>query len=1001
MAELSFRSAGVSTREIDLSGPRLTGPQGVPAGIIGTSVEGPAFIPVTIGNFSDFTSLFGASDGRKFGPLAVNEWLKNARSCTFLRILGVGNAKQRNSDRGYVTNAGFYVGSRTVQDNGNLGDNPYANSGVGAKEGRVHFLGCFMSESAGSTVFSDAGIQTSGENIAAPILRGILLAPSGVILTLSGNNSGRGNDPGATTTSAISDADTEGRVGSITGSLDLNTQIFGLILNGHKPTSNYPNMISASFDMTQPDYFAKVLNTDPYKIEEAGHLLYTSYDIYPTLATVTGSGAIVAGTYSKGSGTAKEDIAFILSSSAARISEEAARATANIPVYEDFQDRFTTAHSPYVISQNFGNDPHSLFRIFALSDGSVVNKTFKISIENLTPSNSDVDKYGTFDLIVRNFLDTDDEKQVLESFRGLSLNPDSDRYIARIIGDQNAFFNFDESSDSQKIVLDGKYPINSRYIRVEVSNVLDNYQVPAEALPVGYRGFDHLVTSGSLLSKVEDAAVYTKTDCLQDVREIPVPYRDTIALGTGIQKRVDARLYWGVQTTRKTSTTSPNAPGLYDESFDSFVKFFPQHRLDTTAFSVGNNPGVADVVGSVLDCDLFNNNKFTLENVKVVTGSSTAASTDSWKDATYVRAGNISADPDAKTRGFRVSDLNTVGNRKYAKFTFILQGGFDGTNIFNEDKHTLSNNAVLREMGQATQGETAGSTVATYRKAVDVMGSKSDVEIQVLAIPGIRHSSVTDYAISAIENRFDAIYIMDIEERDAVNTVITSSVQKPNVTYTVNSFKGRSLDTSFAAAYFPDVVVQDPNTLSNIQVPPSIPVLGAFSLNDAVGHPWFAPAGFTRGALDGVEFPNVRLNRDNLDDLYDADINPLTSFPSTGLLVWGQKTLLQAASALDRVNVRRLLIDVRRQVRNVANSLLFEPNREETLEKFSALVNPILQRVQEQSGVDRYKVIIDTTTTTQADVENNTIRGKIFLQPTRTAEFVALDFVVTNAGAEI
>ena len=106
-------------------------------------------------------------------------------------------------------------------------------------------------------------------------------------------------------------------------------------------------------------------------------------------------------------------------------------------------------------------------------------------------------------------------------------------------------------------------------------------------------------------------------------------------------------------------------------------------------------------------------------------------------------------------------------------------------------------------------------------------------------------------------------------------------------------------------------------------------------------------------------------------------------------------------SALDRVNVRRLLIDVRRSVRNVANSLLFEPNRQETLEKFSALVNPILQSIQEQSGVDRYKVVIDTTTTTQADVENNTIRGKIFLQPTRTAEFIALDFVVTNAGAVI
>ena len=146
---------------------------------------------------------------------------------------------------------------------------------------------------------------------------------------------------------------------------------------------------------------------------------------------------------------------------------------------------------------------------------------------------------------------------------------------------------------------------------------------------------------------------------------------------------------------------------------------------------------------------------------------------------------------------------------------------------------------------------------------------------------------------------------------------------------------------------------------------------------------------------------NVRLNRANLDDLYDADINPITAFPGTGITVWGQKTLLQSQSALDRINVRRLLIDVRRKVRNVANSLLFEPNRSETLEKFSSLVNPILQRVQEQSGVDRYKVVIDTTTTTQADIENNTIRGKIFLQPTRTVEFVSLDFVVTNAGSPL
>ena len=150
-----------------------------------------------------------------------------------------------------------------------------------------------------------------------------------------------------------------------------------------------------------------------------------------------------------------------------------------------------------------------------------------------------------------------------------------------------------------------------------------------------------------------------------------------------------------------------------------------------------------------------------------------------------------------------------------------------------------------------------------------------------------------------------------------------------------------------------------------------------------------------------VEETAINLNRQNLDDLYDADINPISAFPGTGITVWGQKTLLQGSSALDRVNVRRLLIDVRRKVRNIANTLLFEPNRAETLEKFSSLVSPILQRIQNEGGVDRYKVVIDTTTTTQADVENNTIRGKIYLQPTRTVEFVALDFVVTNAGSAL
>jgi phage tail sheath protein FI len=147
---------------------------------------------------------------------------------------------------------------------------------------------------------------------------------------------------------------------------------------------------------------------------------------------------------------------------------------------------------------------------------------------------------------------------------------------------------------------------------------------------------------------------------------------------------------------------------------------------------------------------------------------------------------------------------------------------------------------------------------------------------------------------------------------------------------------------------------------------------------------------------------NVKLSQDNLDTLYGADINPITQFPGTPKpVVFGQKTLMAAQSALDRVNVRRLLIDIRRKVRAVANTFIFEPNRASTLAAFSAQVTPILSSVQAQQGLDRFSVRIDTTTTTQADVENNTIRGKIFLQPTRSVEFISLDFVVTNAGAQV
>jgi len=1143
MAELTFKSAGVSTREIDLSQPSVSSPSGVPAGVIGTAKKGPAFVPITVGNYNDFTALFGKSDGDKFGPLAVNEWLKNAGSATFIRVLGAGDGKQRKST-GVVTNAGFFVGDKNLQANGLVSDNPYANSGIGAVKGRTYFLGVLMSESNGSSIFSDAGIQksianknsvgsfiavqhltgavvledgkglrktyhfhstsngtaagatstlpagvfvktdgiaasviatsfiaqladsdghngtvtggtvgalahftqslsyagvfgnkpieysstgivggtskitsikrdaqfNSGSSIggAAPILRGVLLAPSGVILHLSGNTN-TSTSPGVTDRASSADGTFSGQKGHLTGSLDLRSgkQEFVMLLNGHKGNTKYPTALTASFDPIAPNYLTRVLNTDPLKLEESGHLLYNHYPIHGNIADVTSSNHMIPGHHRSALGDF-EDIAFLLTSSLGR----SAATDGSIPDYEDFQDRFSHAETPYVISQNFGSKPYNLFKLEALSAGSGFASEIKFSISNIVRSTSNVNKFGSFDLLVRKGSDNDDEQIVLESFRGLNLDPDSVNYIGRRIGDQRARFDFDTSLDSQKIIIEGVHPVLSRYVRVKVHSDVSNRNIPAESLPVGNRGPKHLVTSGSLLSSEGDS-LYSSGDLLQRIVEPPVPYRENITLGTGINKKINSKLFWGAQSTLKINAGRPNLVTTNDalSSLTPVIQnhqvHFPTHRKDTTNVFVGDNEGSANVLGSVLDADLFNNNKFTLENIKVRTGSNsdasqTAADSEYWVSASYERTGIIAIDHDKKTRAWKVTDLDIVANRKFAKFTFFAQGGFDGVNIFSKEKLNITNNAVKYEIDDSTaQGGTAGPSVSAYRKAVDIMGSTSDTNIQLLTIPGIRNSVVTDYAIDAVESRYDCLYLMDIEERDNSKNVITSSLQKPHVKNTVSSFKDRNLNSSFAASYFPDVTIKDPSSSALINVPPSVAVLGAYAFNDKVSAPWNVFAGKNRGTLNAVETAAVKLNRANLDDLYDADINPITSFPGTSVIIWGQKTLLSNQTALDRVNVRRLLISVRRSVRSIANSLLFEPNRESTLSKFSALVEPVLQNVQERNGVEKYKVVIDSSTTTQADVENNTIRGKIYLQPTRTVEFVALDFVVTNSGAEI
>ena len=1012
MAEKILKSPGVSAREIDLSQPGTVGIQGTPAVVIGTSEKGPAFVPVTFATYNDFVAKFGASDGEKFGPIAVAEWMRNSRSGAYVRTLGIGKGEKALSS-GKVENAGFVVGSRQVQSAGTIGHNSKATAG-GAL-GRAWFLSCIMSESNGSTYFSDSGII---QPMSASILRAVLMFPSGVLPGLSGSAANADQNPTTAATTAGTEYGPGKNSGNRYGTMDLSANggsTFSVYLNGYSGT--YGSVLSASMDPGSSNYFSKVFNTDAASIETKGHLLYAHFDVDSALAVPSPAHGFGSTGGSLASGSHRTRV-LITTSSAARNTYTGG--SDYVPNYEGFEFRFTHAKTPYFISQILGNTEKNLFKIHSLDAGTYGNNKVKISIANIQKSRDVNNKYGTFDVLVRRFSDYDTNPVILEKFIGCDLNPNSSRFISRIIGDTNIFFDFDKAVSNQKLVVEGSYANRSQYIRVEVTSDVAAGTINAEALPVGYRGPYHLVTSGSTMLTstgsndliLRDqpnigngaAGVHKLEQKFLQMQQAPILYRKSISSGTGNKKRTVSDLYWGMQNTKVTNTSTPNASTAINTNMENWTKYFPGYEASWPAW-VGGNEGVADANGSILDADRFLNSKFSLERVLIKTKyASDVVDPNEWQNASYIRTG-----VNPGTSGYRflnvTKDFTQQASRRYYKFTTIMQGGFDGSNIFDVSKNQMLNAAAVREIADsALQGGTAGPTVAAYRKALDVISEKSNLNIQLLAVPGLRAPSVTDYAIDKTEERFDALYIMDIEECDYTGTsgIVTGSVQQISVTNTAAKLQGRGLDTSFAAAYFPDCLVQDPVSGANVRCPPSVAVLGAMALNDNVAHPWFAPAGFTRGALQTTEQAQVKLNRANLDTLYEVDINPITSFPtSNGVVVFGQKTLQQAQSALDRVNVRRLLIDIRRKVKVVANSIIFEPNRESTLARFSASVQPILTRIQAQQGLDRFKVIIDTTTTTQLDVENNTVRGKIFLQPTRSVEFISLDFVVTNAGAEI
>jgi len=342
-------------------------------------------------------------------------------------------------------------------------------------------------------------------------------------------------------------------------------------------------------------------------------------------------------------------------------------------------------------------------------------------------------------------------------------------------------------------------------------------------------------------------------------------------------------------------------------------------------------------------------------------------------------SGSIGTSLDAGRLATEVS-INT------RKFMVPFQGGFDGSKP-NLPKMSGTNIKSSNTFGFDCSTSTSTGTLA-YRKAFAALSNTDFCDMNMLITPGLidrLHSSVTAEARQLAEDRQDTFYIMDA---GAVTDSISTVVNQVN-----------SIDSNYTATYFPWVRIVDPGKNKPMFVPPSVVVPGALSFNDTVSAPWYAPAGLNRGSLTSVINTYEKLTQSNRDELYESRVNPIANFPNQGICIWGQKTLQSRPSALDRVNVRRLLITVKKFIASSTKFLVFEQNTTATRNRFLAIANPYLESVRSQQGLHAFRVVMDASNNTPDLIDQNILYGQIFLQPTRTSEFIVLDFNIQPTGA--
>ena len=653
------------------------------------------------------------------------------------------------------------------------------------------------------------------------------------------------------------------------------------------------------------------------------------------------------------------------------------------------------AKSGYLIGRNYGSDDSKytgetsvdkLFRFESLHAGEEIQKSIIIGIEDLKEAtNPTVYPYGTFTVKIMDVMGG-----TLEKYSGCNLDPNSLNFVARRIGDM--YMEWNESDRRYRSY--GNHPNISDYVRIKMYREEQNYD--STDLPVGFLGPGRPKGFGAL----KDDAQFKSLNLSDDFAGAFV----TPSVSPGKAQSSEALELYGLLSSVKF--TFPKLP-LRVNGSDGFssnpYKAYFGIRPKVDANSSLHDPDYGDYVralpakyaGQIFEPsgDFEYSCVFSLHDIVIDTDANTVTWTSgSMKNGTSYTSNTV---------GNSLGALFDLGVKQFA---LPLFGGSDGLDITEKEP--------FREaLIGTTLSETQNYLQYSINKAIDSISDAETVPASLLAVPGVKNAIITSKVIQTAEARKDMLAVIDLkgDYTPSYESKSSQSERLGSVTDVISNLKNRQLDSSYAAAYFPAVQIQDNlNNSERVWVPASVAGLGAMAQSDAASELWFAPAGFNRGGLGnlgGRSGPRViqarqRLDVSERDKLYEVNINPIATFPNEGVVIFGQKTLQQTPSALDRINVRRLMIYLKAEIGKVARSILFDNNVRSTWSRFTAQAEPILSDVKAKFGLTEYRLILDSSTTTADLIDRNIMYAKVFLKPARAIEFIAIDFVITRTGAE-